>query len=133
MLTSAMTTRFGRRVQGWSIHSPQTRSKNLPHTFSGDDLLAKTPGVTISKAPVLMDDLVELRQVLYRPKLDRPVAFVGGIEIAPVFAHLLPRCTVLAAEVAIAEVIPAKLSRPILDWLVANQFLERRASSPGKD
>jgi hypothetical protein len=46
------------------------------------------PEVTFTKEPCIVGETIELRAALQSPAMSRPVAFVDGIEVAPLLADL---------------------------------------------
>jgi hypothetical protein len=71
-----------------------------------------------------VDDRVELRDAVNHPCLDRPLVFLGGVEIAPLLRlvtgpsdlnHILDRW---------ASIVAAPKAASLLGWLVRNEILE---------
>jgi flavin-dependent dehydrogenase len=73
--------------------------------------------------PCAVDDRVQLRDAVTHPDLDRPLVFLGGIELAPLLrlaseapdlGHLLDRW---------GRVLAAPMATSVLEWLVGNGIL----------
>jgi flavin-dependent dehydrogenase len=80
------------------------------------------PEATILDTPCLLGDRVELRRALTHPSLDRPVAFLGGIELVPLLEHL-PSARSLA-EALSTWALPSGRALKIAAWLHRRGLLE---------
>lgn len=81
------------------------------------------PEVELRPAPCVVGDRVELRRALSHPALSRPVAYLGGVELAP-----LLDC--LAADRLLRDVVEdwtgsvsADMAHAIADWLAGRGLL----------
>ena len=78
---------------------------------------------TLRLTPVLVGDRVQWRRALDHPALDRPVAFLGGDEIAPL-VDLLHRSPTLAEAIRRwDEILPRDRATAIAGWLHARGLL----------
>jgi flavin-dependent dehydrogenase len=82
-----------------------------------------SPAVELRPAPCVVGDRVELRRALSHPTLPRPVAYLGGVELAP----LLDRLT---ADRVLRDVVedwtgsvPADMAHAIAGWLAGRGLL----------
>ena len=73
--------------------------------------------------PVLVGDRVEWRRALDHPALDRPVAFLGGDEIAPLIDVLHRSPTLAEAIRRWDELLPGDRATAIAGWLHARGLL----------
>jgi hypothetical protein len=92
-----------------------------------DATLGVSASVRITEEPCLVGDFVEIRPAVHHPRLEDPIVFVGGVELAPTLARLsrpLP-----AAEIvrALAKGLPADRAVALTSWLYRNGLLEVQA------
>lgn len=80
------------------------------------------PAAAILDTPCQLGDRIELRRALTHPALDRPVAFLGGIELAPLLDHL-PSAHSLAEALG-SWALPAGRALQIATWLHRRGLLE---------
>jgi flavin-dependent dehydrogenase len=71
--------------------SPEPPSPPLP-----DQPVTLGPGVRLQEEPCPVGDRIAMRQVVAPPGAAEPIAIVDGVEIAPLFAFILPRATVMS-------------------------------------
>lgn len=82
------------------------------------------PAAAIRDTPCLLGDRIELRRALTHPALDRPVAFLGGIELAPLLDHL-PSAHSLVEILGVWEgALPSGRALEIAAWLHRRGLLE---------
>lgn len=87
-------------------------------------------GATLRDTPCLVEDRVELRRALAHPTLDRPVAFLGGDELAPLL-DLLPASPTLVHAIRTWDfALPSGRAHAIAEWLYARGLLVQ-APAPG--
>lgn len=67
--------------------------------------------------PCLVADRVELRRALVHPVLERPVAFLGGVELAPLIDTLQAAPSLLTAIADWNRSVPIDRAREIALWL----------------
>ncbi|MEZ4412529.1 MAG: NAD(P)/FAD-dependent oxidoreductase [Gemmatimonadales bacterium] len=95
--------------------------------------LGLSSAVRLADEPCLVGDFVESRPAVHHPRLDDPVAFVAGVELAPLLARI-PRAAP-AAEIArsLANAMPADQAVALTSWLYRNGLLEmRRTPAPAE-
>ena len=73
--------------------------------------------------PCLVGDVIELRRALTHPALDRPVAFLGGEELAPLLDELPAVASLSDAIDRWDRVLPAGRANAIAVWLHARGLL----------
>lgn len=97
-----------------------------------DDLLAApvglAAGVTLTQTPCIVGDRVQRRRAVTHSSLDRPVAFLGGVELAPLVDVLLEAPTLAQAIARWDAMLPAGCAPAIAEWLQARDLLARRKS-----
>ncbi|MGH3692866.1 MAG: NAD(P)/FAD-dependent oxidoreductase, partial [Pseudonocardiaceae bacterium] len=82
------------------------------------------PAAAILDTPCLLGDRIELRRALAHPALDRPVAFLGDVELAPLLDQL-PIAPSLAEALRTWErSLPAGRALMIASWLHQRGLLE---------
>ena len=71
----------------------------------------------------MVGDLIETQPALTHPRLDRPVAFLGGVALAPMVEAIGPSVTpdALLARWS-SHVVPAT-GRAVVQWLVDREIL----------
>lgn len=85
--------------------------------------LALAAEASIEAVPCIHGDLVMLRRALAHPRLDRPVAYLGDTELAPLLDLLAEAGTVRAALACWSRCVPPDRARAILGWLVGHGVL----------
>jgi flavin-dependent dehydrogenase len=76
--------------------------------------LGLSPAVRILPTPCIVGDRVEMRPAVYHPNLRRPVAYLGGVELAPLLTNPWPASLSATRTAALAT------------WLVSNEILVPR-------
>ena len=76
--------------------------------------LGLSPAVRILPTPCIVGDRVEMRPAVYHPNLRRPVAYLGGVELAPLLTNPWPASLSATKAAALAT------------WLVSNEILVPR-------
>jgi len=87
-----------------------------------------SPKLRVILAPCVVNDRVELRPSVDHPNLERPLAYLDGIELAallPVLAQ--PRQIVQLVEIWSSRVSPANAAR-LVGWLLRYGLLQRSAT-----
>jgi flavin-dependent dehydrogenase len=74
--------------------------------------------------PCLVGDRIEVRRALAHPALDRPVAFLGGSELAPLLDHLPTAPSLAAAIGSWDRWLPAGRALEIAAWLRQRGLLD---------
>ncbi len=82
------------------------------------------PAATILDTPCLLGDRIELRRALTHPTLDRPVAFLGDTELAPLLDHLHSAPSLAEALRTWERSLPACRALTIAAWLHQRGLLE---------
>ena len=100
------------------------------HTPPLDDLASRAVGLAadaeLSETPCIVGDRVQRRRALTHPGLDRPVAFLGDAELAPLLDALLQSPSLAHAMQRWDAVLPAGRARAIAQWLHARDLLAQR-------
>jgi hypothetical protein len=90
--------------------------------------LALSPDLEIVPTPCLGAEFVEVRPALRHPSLDGPVAFVQGIELAPLVGQLRPGMTPIQLARAWADRLPVETGIAIASWLLSRGILVDEAA-----
>jgi flavin-dependent dehydrogenase len=123
---TAAVARGGRFWQTRAADVAAERKPIAPATDFGrvlsDDLaVTLSPEATLAAEPCIVGDLVEMKAALRHPCLERPVAFLGGWEVAALLRPLHRGVTIRA--LMDAWPIPLKSKPAIADWLLKHRVL----------
>jgi flavin-dependent dehydrogenase len=80
-------------------------------------------GAAIRPAPVALGDFIEQRPALHHHAMERPVAFVAGIELAPLLQKLDDGQTATALLQDWARTYPPGRCQEIANWLWQNEVI----------
>ena len=112
------------RLRGCAAPAPEP----APAAPSLVDLLPRRVRLTATAAlrdtPCLVDDRIEHRRALVHPALVRPVAFVGGSELAPLLDELQASASLALVLRGWERRLPPDRGRQIVRWLHARQLIE---------
>ena len=92
--------------------------------LDGGQRLVRSAAVRFVSAPVIRGDFVRTERAVVHPNLDRPVAFLGGVPVAPLLdrlSHPLPVWRIVTDDFAS---LPADRSLAILRWLWTRGLVE---------
>lgn len=73
--------------------------------------------VKVAKTPTIRGDIIVSSPALHHESLDRPVAFLGGVEIVPLLGQIGCGQTAEAIVRNWSEHLPVELGWKIMDWL----------------
>ncbi len=85
------------------------------------------PGADLRETPCLVGDRIELRRALAHPGLDRPVAFLGGDELAPLLDELPAAPSLAGAIDRWDRALAPGRANAIAGWLHARGLLTARS------
>jgi flavin-dependent dehydrogenase len=88
-----------------------------------DSPLRLAEGARLVSTPCIRGDLVVPLRALEHPGLERPVAFLGGIELAPLLEALPRRATISEILRKWAERVPSSEAVEVLRWMWRNRIL----------
>jgi hypothetical protein len=81
-------------------------------------------GARLVQEPCIFGDEIRAHPALVHPGLERPVAFMEGMELGPLL-EVIPSCADLAGLlVAWSSRMPPRQARRITAWLIDNHILE---------
>lgn len=81
-------------------------------------------GARLVQEPCIIGDEITAHTALVHPRLERPVAFVEGIELGRLL-EMVPSCADLGGLLAAwSSRVPLRQARRITAWLIDNQILE---------
>ncbi len=92
-----------------------------------DATLGLSADVRITEEPCLVGDFVETRAAVHHPRLEDPVVFVGGVELAPTLARLSRPLPATEIVRALAKGLPGDRAVALTSWLYRNGLLEVQA------
>ncbi|QEL13649.1 flavin-dependent monooxygenase QhpG [Limnoglobus roseus] len=74
----------------WAARSrPAADEPRFPdRPLDGGQLLVRAPAVRFVSAPVIRGDFVRTERAIVHPNLDRPIAFLGGVPVAPLLDRM---------------------------------------------
>ena len=113
----------------WRLRSGESATADAPPPAARlADLLPRpvclATGAALEHTPCVVDDRVQRRRALTHPDLERPVAFLGGAELAPLLDQM-PEAPSLAHTIKRWDaVLPPGRGRAIAEWLHARDLLE---------
>ncbi|MBN8247202.1 MAG: tryptophan 7-halogenase, partial [Verrucomicrobia bacterium] len=93
-----------------------------PRLPSRQECLVRSAGLEWVELPCLGDQFVELRSAVRHPRLDGPVAFVGGWELAPLVRGLPEVIRAQELVDRVAALAPGPRSGELAHWLVVHQL-----------
>lgn len=115
------------RLRSSGAPAPQDGPPAAALTAPLPDLLALpvrlTAGAALAHTPCVVGDRVERRRALTHPGLDRPVAFLGGAELAPLLDLLLEAPSLAQAIARWDAMLPAGRAQAIAEWLHSRGLL----------
>jgi flavin-dependent dehydrogenase len=82
------------------------------------------PAAALRDTPCLVGDRIELRRALAHPDLERPVAFLGGSELAPLLDDLQASASLQDAVCGWERRLPRGRARDIARWLHTRGLIE---------
>jgi hypothetical protein len=112
-------------------------ARSAPHSAAGsrslrasinvwyNPTLSVSPLTSIVTVPVLEGDVIRRRAALAHPSLDQPVAWLGGLALAPVIAAIdKPQSSTRILELISRQSSEGR-ARQVFDWLTAQGILVR--------
>ena len=94
----------------------------------GDDVpLQLSPDLRLEELPCLGPQFVEIRTALRHPRLEGPVAYVGGQELAPLLRDVRTGMTSRHLAQLWSGKVPPGIALSIVRWLSGQGVLERCA------
>jgi flavin-dependent dehydrogenase len=100
---------------------PIVPPSDFGRVLSDDLAVTLSPEATLAPEPCIVGDLVEMKAALCHPCLERPVAFLGGWEVAALLRPLHAGVTIRA--LMDAWPIPVKSKPAIAGWLLKHRVL----------
>lgn len=94
-----------------------------------DMSLQVSPEVRIREVPCVLDRFIEAKPALCSPALDSPVAFLGGIELAPLLCRIRNGMTLVELLQTWAPELPPSRGIAIARWLHSRGLLMSRVGS----
>lgn len=114
----------------WTSRSATGSAASQPAADATSATIADDAPVQLSSAlaweelPCLGAQFVELRPALRHPRLDSPIAFVGGVALAPLLHDLRPGMTPRQLAESWSGTVPMPTGLSIAHWLTGHGVLE---------
>jgi len=112
----------------WQVRSGEAAGRkriapsiDFDPVLPGDLVVTLSPEAMLLQEPCIVGDLVVVKPALRHPSLDRPVAYLGGQEVAPLLNGL--RGAVSVSVLMNSWHIPTELKPAIARWLLQNRVL----------
>ena len=127
--------RFDREF--WRDRSTAPLATNPPPPQPLDARVLATTPVELSgelkfiRTPCLQGDFVSLASALQHPRLESPLVFLGGRELAPLLQRLPPGKTPLQIAQAWSDRMPLESGMAIAGWLVKHGILIQQLDQGG--
>lgn len=106
------------RAQDAPVNVERSQSSSTSVSLSPRMRLRRGPTTTIVTVPGVCEDLIISVQALKHPRLDRPVAYLDGVFLAPLLAVLGDGDTASEVIQRWTAIVPAARALSILRWMV---------------
>jgi flavin-dependent dehydrogenase len=106
------------------VASAHKRSRTALSRANLETPVTLSPRVRLVSTPCAVADFVELRPAVAHPALARPVAFLEGIELAPLLRVVSEPLVIGDLLMNWTRTVSIQTALPILDWLVNQEILE---------
>jgi flavin-dependent dehydrogenase len=110
----------------WMMRAADPASHRRPAVataFNAGQRIKLAAGAEIRLAPVALGDFIEQKPALHHHAMDRPVAFVAGIELAPLLEKLDGARTATALLQEWSRTCPPNTCLEIANWLWENEVI----------
>ena len=121
----------------WRDRAAAVAAMEPPPLAGSDAVASATIPVELSRelefvrTPCLQGDFVSLASALHHPRLESPLVFLGGRELAPLLQELTPGKTPIQIAESWSNRMPLKSGMAIANWLVHHGILVGQASPSG--
>jgi hypothetical protein len=119
-------TFWRRRAGGLAAEPPPPQ----PAALDPDQPLALAPAARLAATSCLVGDFVEERLALHHPALGRPVAWLAGVELAPLMTALPPVANTRALIADWSTTLGPQRAAGLVGWLTGHGILQA-ASAEG--
>jgi hypothetical protein len=102
---------------------PDAAPAGVVAATSPDAPVCLAPGVRIIKRPCLVDQFIEMREAVSSPSLGTPVAFLGGLELAPLLRYVRSGVTPRELTRSWLPWVPPRQGGAIVQWLFSRSLL----------
>lgn len=95
-------------------------------TFDVSDLERRvrlSEAATLAETPCILGDLIATRRALHHPRLERAVAYLGDIEVAPLLDALSGTATLRGLTTAWSARVPPRDAFAVAHWLIRHGIL----------
>ena len=104
--------------------TPKRQDRPLPLSELLPYPVRLRPPAELRETACRVGDRIERRLALHAPALDRPVAFVGGVWLAPLLYSLEASSSLAEARRMWEQSVPPQRATEILTWLIGCRALE---------
>lgn len=101
----------------------QERHGTVRSALAPDRPVRLSSRANLQKLPVIEGTMIRSRLSLSSPDLDRPVAWFGGVEVAPLLTRIRPRSTLASLSTDWSQIGPPNIVQALLGWLVGEGIL----------
>ncbi len=117
------------RAAGAGFPSAENGSP-APERLAPDTPLRLSPDVKIREVPCVLDRFIEARPAVCSPSLVSPVAFLGGLELAPLVCRIRNGMTARELARTWASELPLPKAIEIAQWLFSRGLLTALSDRP---
>jgi len=103
--------------------APSSRHPAVTTALQAEQRIKLAAGAAIRPAAVAAGDFIEERPALHHHAMDRPVAFVAGVVLAPLLQNLAGERTAAALLQEWGRTHPPDTCRTIANWLWQNEII----------
>jgi flavin-dependent dehydrogenase len=124
--TPATPRGFPRRsgARGWRGAAAAHRGSTAPAAaVSGDTVLRLSRAAIMVPTPCVVGDFIETRTALSHPALERPVAYLGDVEISPLLEALPALLTLSELRQRWSRLLARDTVSTLSDWLMRQDIL----------
>lgn len=117
---------FWKRRASATPESARSEAVPAPLSHPRDTRLRLSAEATLAETPCVTGDLITTRPALVHPHLERPVAFLDGVEIAPLLEAIPPGATLDELTACWSRRLPQSSPRQaaaLAGWLLRHEIL----------
>lgn len=118
------------RAAGAQLDAPPSLGPDRDLGSHAGTRVELSPQVTFADRPCIDGDFVAVKPVVCHPDLSRPVAYLGGWELAPLLRQLPAGMTPLELAHSWSSRVPLDSGLAIAGWLLGNGILVRQSTGP---
>jgi flavin-dependent dehydrogenase len=108
-----------------SVSKPAEAVPTLNACDFADEPLALSPDLRLVESPCIDGEFVTLKTALQHPALERPVTYVGGLEMPPLVRRLREGMKPMEIALLWSDQVPVRTGLALTGWLISNGILTR--------